>query len=58
MKAEKNPYDEHVIAARTTFIKAQKIKLIAAEQNRSINGMINEWMDQTIKRYEKKNGAL
>lgn len=52
-KTEKNPYDEHVIAARTTFIKAQKMKLIASKQNRSINGMINDWIDRTIRKWDR-----
>lgn len=52
-KTEKNPYDEHVIVARTTFIKAQKMKLIASKQNRSINGMINDWIDRTIRKWDR-----
>ena len=54
-KFQKNPYDEHVIAARTTFAKAQKLKLIAEDQNRSINGMINDWIDKMISRWEKNH---
>lgn len=51
----KKPDDSHTIAIRTEFWKSKKLKKIAQDQKRSINMMINAWIDREIKKWDKKN---
>lgn len=52
---EKNPYDIQMIGVRTEHWKTRKLSEMAKNEKRSINGMINRWIDREIRKWERKH---
>lgn len=53
---EKDPLDDHSILMRTNYLKAKKLKIIAAQNDMSLSVLLNTLADAIIEDWEHKNG--